>query len=589
MQSLQEIEIFGDKLPSAAYLRKQWNLYIQHNFENSRRNFRVISISLFIFPGRVSNSNVDVYRNNVAEYITGIEGSLMYVHKCLPDWNVRIHVDYSVVAATRLRGPKHAGIRGLAVSLIDALEGLQQTYDKTMQIVAVRRKFPRGKERYTMFPAMYRFLPLFDQQVEVAMSSEADNPYNSLYHHFATDKWLKGSKRYMFIIPDSYDIEHCLVYIATHRRVRSPQLCPCMIWGAQKTEARGWPEDTIEDPRKFNEMLRIQSDKHLHYLFQNLSGIKNLGPNVSRSLLQNGSWQTLQKSKNYEDILNVLYTVTKKAISSVAGTSSKDDLVALCNALLRDDDSIMLAVFVIFSTVLSKFVPSAKWVVHFNFLDRVVPAVLSEAYGVDEWLVRLLFDSALNDGQAIIVTTSSPEQGLRFQDRRAIQNDDPGNTLRLLNDLQGGNWPPYGEVVARSLILLRLLWPHESPKSVEQAFRKMKSDYFKRLFLMSDSYLAAASVDFDAFYKMLDSLFYNEGFSGQAGRHIMQISDASSFRRFTQSAGVTFDQQNRRFKYTDIKGYNAVKSLLLKGCMLDMKMLHMFKISLNPQAQFVPW
>ncbi len=589
-QSVRDLDIFKDTITTSTSketLIKPWSLYVESAFEPASKNYRVISISLFIFPGRVHNSNVAVYRHNIAEYLAGIAGSLRYVQECLPRWAVRLHVDYSIPLSSRLKGLKHEAIRALANELLDDILRLQTQFGDIFQIVGVRRKFPKGKERYTMFPAMYRFLPLFDTNVEMVMSSEADNPYNSLYHYFAETEWLKKDNlnKYMFIIPDSYDIEHCLVYIATHRHVMKPQLCPCMIWGGKRTAG----SLTIEDPGKFTEMLSTQQDPAIQFLFNNIDAIKQLALPISAELSKKDQIKNLQRARSFEDIYDMLYKAAQSALNLLDLEKVSATLQKIVDVCQKDADLLSMVVYMNFSTILSRFVPAAKWVAHFNFLDRVVPAVLNEAYGVDEWLVRILFDSAVRDGSATIVSTSSPEYGLRFQDRRSLQNDDPGNTLRLLNDIQGGNWPPYGEAVARSVTFLRLLWPLSAPRQVEQKFRQIKNDYYKRLYYMGDCLLQAADIQYDTFYKVLDHMFYNEGFFGQAGRHVMQIVDSSRYSKFLSKYHITYDAKQRRYSFKDTCGYEQLKGVLLKGCLLDMKMLHMFKICKNPLAQTLKW
>ena len=585
---LQNLAIFNVTVPTAVAkitLVKAWNLYIEPAFTQTSTQYKVISISLFIFPGRVHNSNVEVYRNNIAEYLKGIAGSLRYVRSCLAGWAVRVHVDYSIPLSTRLKGSKHESIRLLAQELMDDLDRLQEMYGATLQVVGVRRKFPKGKERFTMFPAMYRFLPLFDPNVDIAMSSEADNPYNSLYHHFAESEWLETTKKYMFIIPDSYDIEHCLVYIATHRDVVLPQLCPCMIWGGKKVgDSR-----TIEDAAKFTQMLALQQDPAVVYLFRNIDAIKELARPISKQISQGDLLNSLRNARTLESIHKLLFSVTAKALETLNPEILPPKLqriVAICKG---DADLMCLIVYINFSTLLSRFVPSAKWVAHFNFLDKVVPAVVSEAYGVDEWLVRVLFDSSMRDGSAIVVSNSAPEYGLRFQDRRALQNDDPGNTIRLFNDIQGGHWPPYGEAVARCVTFLRLMWPLSAPQQVQTTFRQTKNQYYKRLYYMGDCLLLAAGVSYDAFHKLLDHLFFGEGFFLQAGRHVMQVIDSNRFNKFLKQNDITYDAKQRRYSFKNSLGYEKLKVVFLKGCLLDMKMLHMFKICKNSLAQTLPW
>lgn len=559
----------------------EWGLYVEHSRRVlSSRSKKVASASLFFYPDRSKMGDIEGYRMRTTVFLTGILQSLEFV-RAIKDWTFRLYVDYSIVRAADHSDPD---LQDIACKILDVLDDYAESFNKELEIICVRSSHSNYKT-HTFLPSLWRYLPLFDPNVDMLLCSDADNPFNSLYVHFAKTHW-EHDARYFMIVPDSYAPHQCVIHAAMNMESHSALLClNAQLWGAKRTDAR----ETIEDPAVFTRMLDVIKHPDTYALWSSIGDLNEMRFDVINAIGTSTHYRELLYANGWEPLKDTLITVTQSISRELGKKCKKANLARLLEMASENRHIAGFIAFMSFPNLIERYFPPARWLAHSDFRDIVIPVVLDQSFGLDEWLLHILYDHAASSSKVSLLRTSSLEKGLAFKDVISIQRDDPGNTARILSDVVGNYWPPFGEFAARCVAFLKMIAPEPSDKVVGPMFKQLKSNYYKRLYLIARTTFEAMGMDFKAVYKIFDSLYWSDGFEKRSQKHLMNVADSKKFENWIKSIGVRFDHKTRRFTYPSIKAFIEVKEVCLKGCLVDIKLLHCFKFSEDLTAQLVPW
>lgn len=560
----------------------EWGLYIENLRRPAlNRTKKVASASLFFYPDRSRKGDIEGYRIRTTVFLTGILQSLEYV-RAIKDWTFRLYVDYSIV-----RAAEHSDdpdLQQIASKILSVLDDYAMNYKKELEIICVRSSHANYKV-HTFLPSLWRYLPLFDPDVEMLLCSDADNPFNSLYIHFAKSHW-EHDARYFMIVPDSYAPHQCLIHAAMNMESQSALLClNAQLWGAKKTDN----QNTIENPRVFTRMLEVLRHSDTHALWSSLDDLSEMRIDVVKAIGTSTHYKELLYVSGWEPLKDMLIRVTQAISRDLSKKCKRANLTRLLEIASTNREIAGFIAFMSFPNLIERHFAPARWLAHSDFRDLVIPAVLDQSFGLDEWLLHILYDHAVLTSKVSLLRTSSHDKGLTFRDVVNIQRDDPGNTARILSDVAGNYWPPFGDFTARCVAFLKMIAPEANDRVVGPVFKQLKSNYYKRLYLIARVTFEAMGMDFNAVYKIFDSLYWSEGFEKRSQKHLMNVSDSKKFENWIKVIGVKFDHKTRRFTYPSVKAFIEVKEVCLKGCLVDIKLLHCFKFSEDLAAQLVPW
>ncbi len=561
------------------YYVEAWKLYLQpiHLPNTSHRN--IASASLFLYPERAEKGQVDEYRGRVSEYLKGIKRSLDFI-KTKSEWAYRMYVDYSIV-----KGLHHTNqdIQEISASMMNALETYRIEYAGDIELIAVRCL----EERSSFLASLWRFLPLFDPNVTRFLCSEADNPFNSLYLYLADTFW-KPEDKYMMISPDTYGPPHCLIRVAMDIESNSADKCfIAQNWGGKKIGK----DKTIENPALFTILLEALEDEQtlkmwssaLHILIMRQAIISMISKQLDlKKIVYSKSWD-ITKKLMIESIQKAGENLSRRKDES-RSLKEINDLFALASTNRKIAGFIAM---MIFPSLIQPHIAIARHVKK-STLTNIVPIVSKKGYGIDEWLLHLIYDESRKKHGVSLIRSNSPEHGLTLGQSIWLQVADNGNVIKLLSDLVSDFDPPFGEYCARTIFFLKAISP-ASDSNVHFIFKKLKNDYFYRLYLLAKNSFEAANIDYGSAYKLFDSLFHNDNFEHQAFKKAVYINDIKKFQNWIKHLNVYFDQKTRRFSYSNKQGFFAVKNIFLKGLFCEIKSLHIFKFSDDLSAQSIPW
>ena len=574
-----DVDIFHDEPTISSkkkYYVNPWQLYVQPVYLSDKSNRNVAAASLFLYPERAAKGELSEYRNRVSEYLSGIKRSLDFV-SLRKEWLYRIYVDYSIIQGYKFHHDKE--IRLIAALMLQTLQTYTQRYSNVIEIIAVRSL----QTASTFIASLWRFLPLFDENVDKLLCSEADNPFNSLYLHFADTFW-KGDDKYMMISPDTYGPPHCLIRVAMD--IESDSANRCFIaqnWGGRRMHK----ERTIEDPALFTMLLNALDDKDAISMWSNALNLLTMKQAIIKAI------------SDHIDIKEILYAKTwdalkKRMIDSIQSACRDNKLfkqgidpVILQLASKNRKVAGFIAVMM-FPSLIQPHVAVTRHVKQYYVNTFMVPTVLKKGYGIDEWLLHLLYDEVSKQNGVSLIRSNSPEFGITIGQSSWLQSADAGNTLKLFTDLVKESDLPFGEFVARTIFFLKAISP-EKNSTVFHIFKKLKNDYFQRLYLLSQDSFVSANIDYNMAYKLMDSLYYNEGFERQAQKKGVFINDIKKFDAWTKANNILYDHKAKRFSYSNKHGFNVVKNVFFKGLFCDVKFMHIFKFCDDVTAQLIPW
>ena len=562
------------------YYHEDSGLYIQplrrtDDFFTPSEPSQIVSTCLFVFPQRVKENST--YASRVQEYVRGIESSLAFLSLIQPKWILRLYVDYSTARPTtdpdELLLQRYIG---------DAVRTLARSYPRVLQVVAVRLMRPGYQTGRTFMPSIWRFLPMFDLDVDTVVCVDADNPFAPLYMHFI-DQWLHSDKAYFFLIPDAYTPPHC----ALSSTLNDYALCPvAQFWGARRFDKTS----TVAPDEVLHAMLQMTTDPDFSTLVQNVDDITALLPAVGKVIGRSVGWHGVAAIRTFAELHTVLSAAVREAITTSEAPSLQ--------IALREKSALAFVTGFLFSRVLSRHNPTVMWLNAKALQETIQQMVTSSAYGVDEWLLQVPLAQSLREGSALVLRTSQPDTGLQMHDhvQLAKENQD-GNGGGILDVLSAvaPRHPPFGEVVARTIVFLRLLSPGRAatgemtPKEVVDKFREVKRQYYQRLFLLARKQLKRSGWEWPSFASTLDELFLDTAFFARALKRLMYVLDPRMFAEWQRRTGVRYDDRKKRFWYMHLQGFQAVKNILIQGVFLTIDMLHMFKESSSSEATRIAW
>lgn len=585
-----QAEIFKDPIPEGYYF-EDWGIHIQSIYSPVRLCDKVASACLFGYPDRVKSGKLKYYQKRMKNYLEGIKKSLYFV-RYRKDWTFRVYLDYSIISGTYESNQN--GYRKLCENVIGTLESFILKFPQNLQIYGVRNGGSMDKSS-TYVPSLWRFLPLFDESVDAFVCSDADNPFNSLYLHLAeTTLFAKATGKFFMIVPDAYSPEQCLVHAAMTLDRKNPAMClNAQLWGARK-----FMEDkTIADRSLFTKLLKTMRDPDILFVWSNveellasrsllLTAISTDTENLLKPLLRSDSFESMRDS-----IISLAqFTIDKIKNDRTVQDKISDKLKSFIDRAYSQKWMTAYIAFLLFPTLLNQYYSVTRWVADVKFHEVVVPIVTDQSYGVDEWLLHVLYDEVQQYDEVIVLRSSVQSCGLAFRDFISIQNDDPGNLIRLMNDLSGNLWPPYGEIVARTVTYLRIIEPNNDDDTINSIFKQLKINFYRRLFLIAHTTFTSIGMSFPAVYRLLDSLYFNRTFQSQSMGRVMKITNVQKFQDWLKEHNVTFDVKNRKFDYTysTLEAFAIVRETCLR-IFVDVKMLHMFQFSEDLDAQKIPW
>ena len=599
MPKVSAAEIFRPKMTEAEQKKnirsgvvafKNWKILQQEIYSPLKLCDKVASTSIFIYPDRVKQGNLSEYRHKVTEYMSGILRSLQFISK-IPSWTFRLYVDYSVILARDHGDPNVAEV---CKFILDVIDDYQTQFPLVFQIYGVRNIDTTSSGLSSSFIAsLWRFLPLFDSNVNMMLCGDADNPFNSLYLHLAESHW-QDSDRYFMIVPDNYGPEQCVVHAALNLDSPSAFLCViAQLWGGKKTAMEDTSQ-TIDDPLLFTKLLEIMRDPEIRQLWSCIDELKCFRPEFLKIISDTEALKGIIYSKSWEElresIVDALQYFAKHTQSKMRDAFwISDSMKRVLSKAASNRKIAGYLAFMTFPTLISKFFPPARFLYSSSFKDVIIPVVLQESYGLDEWLLHVLYDEVSQKSEISLLRTSDARMGLQFMDVRMIQRDDPGNLINLLNDIVGYHYPPYGEIVARTLAFLRIILPKDPDQTIAALYKKIKNDYYRRLYLLASETFSASKMDFNRVYKLFDSLYYNETFERQSLRSIYRITEAKTFNDWIERIGAKYDQKRKLFSYDTVDAFAEIKKICLQGVFVDFRMLHLFKHSESVNAQMIPW
>ena len=304
--------------------------------ERSRERSRdamVVSVSLFIFPGR-ANGNADDYLERVDSYMRGIDLCLAKLSGTA--WVYRIYVDHSVLR-------EYARDSGAAAAAALVQHRLADIANKTpasrLDLSAVRflraaggalRPTAAELDDTTFLPSIWRFLPMADPTVGIFCSADADNPVSTLMLQLG-ERWLQeeASHALFFKLKTTFSPQ-CALYVATHLSGSTPQDSMCPI--AQFWFWRRIREDAADGAALFARLMDLAADADVHAFFAGL-GIEWVHGGLHRAVLADPRFvalaaRTRHPERLQEDrqlLLTTVKTVLLHVLSQVQQQGSDPD------------------------------------------------------------------------------------------------------------------------------------------------------------------------------------------------------------------------------------------------------------------------
>ena len=570
---------------SEKFLQKDWNLYIQPFKPTRAADQHVVSTSLFIFPERIKSGplHFEEYRERVKVYLGGIFKSAEYI-KTLKGIFLRVYLDYSVAMA---RASSDPALRALGKDVLDAMDHLVETF-ADVQVVGVRRN--SDDVRTTFLPSLWRFLPLFDDDVSAMICIDADNPFNSLYLELLKPWLAKRDTTYCFILTESYTPAWCSIWAALHRVLSGSVLCPlASMWGALKKRGRG--SGPIEDSKVFGDMLDLACRDDLTFAVANASvldgiergAMEDVFPKVPRKLMQNP-----------QAMLKLLEDSVIKHLQTLERSPLVERYVSMVTN--HEDIRHFLTIF-LFSTYFSRSMPMFRNLARFSAREKLLPVVSGMGYGIDELALQIPLAKRLASKDVTLVKSSNTGVGLSFSSHfsfTTIRDLDPNFAILqdMLPRLDGNSYVV--EAMLRSVLFLYQIRPNEkSLGEVVDIFKGTKVHYYRRVYECAAKEFRTMFPNFPRFTKFLDRYYEDDEFCDECLRKFVKIEDRDLFTEFTRSLGVTFQTNAIRlpsnFVYPSSKSFLTVKAVFFRGFFVNISALHLFKTVSNLKAQRTPW
>ena len=579
--------IFKPKIgrESEKYLHKDWNLYVQPSKPSRASDQHVVSTSLFIFPERVKSGpkQFEEYKERVKVYLGGILKSAEYI-RTLQGISLRVYLDYSVAVARNSPDPD---LKALGLYVLEAMRQLVETFED-VQVIGVRYLCTDAQS--TFLPSLWRFLPLFDEDVAVMTCTDADNPFNSLYLELLKPWLVKRDTTYCFIISESYTPAWCSIWAALHKVLSGSVLCPlASLWGALRK--RGRVTGPIEDPKMFGDMLDLARRDDLTFAVANASFLDGIEGRVMEEVVPDKVPRKVVKSP--QAMLDLLEDHVIKHLQSL----DTSPLVARFVKIVTTQEDIrhFLTIF-LFSTYFSRTMPMFRNLARFSMRDKVLPVVSGMGFGIDELTLQIPLAKRLASKDVTLIKSSNTGVGLSFTSHfsfTTIRDLDPN--FAILQDVlprQDDN-SYVVEAMLRSVLFLYQIKPtRDSNKEALNSFDVTKSHYYRRIYECAAKEFRIIFPNFPKFTTFLDQYFDDDEFCSACLRKFIKVEDREQFLEFTRSLGVTFAFDARlpaKFVYPSLKGFLTVKAIFFRGFFVNIPTLHLFKTVSNLKAQRTPW
>ena len=532
---------------------------------------RVVSTSLFVFPKRLKTNPV-AYVQRLHVYMKGIGRSLEFLQAHGAGWLLRVYVDYSA-AWVDIDGD---GTQSMLDVISKGLAALKETYGKGLQLVAVRYAMPGYHQGNTFLPSMWRFLPLFDAEVDTMLCIDADNPIGPLLTHFV-GQWLASDKTWMFLIPQGYTPPWCGLASAHNNYA----LCPnAQLWGARR---KAGSASSIEPVSMLFDMIGLAHDPDFKAVVRAFEDAIALLPAVLSRLGGVDGFARLAAETKIEELMKPLNNAVEQTIAA-AGEANP-----LAFAL-RNRQILTVVTSFIFARTLSRLDPTTRWLTRETVQAEIQDVVLNNAFGVDEWVLQLPLDKAVRSGTAMVLRTNSPEYGLDMHDTVKLRQE-ATTIIDMLTDAIGPTTPPFGELAARTIVFLRLLSPRDknTPPPVLQRFRAVRANYLQRLYVAAKDTLVAGNLTKEDFERIMNELYKDNTFYKTAMRRLMYIKDRAKWSAWLRKTGAYFNEIDKQFSYRDVDAFEEVKKVLVRGVFLTNDMMHMFKDLVGFEAAGLPF
>lgn len=582
-----EFKIFDKKLgkDSLRYLNGDWGLYIEPFKPKLTSQKFVVSTSLFIFPERVKNGPLqfEEYKQRVKVYIGGILKSAEYI-KTLQGIVLRVYLDYSAAVA---RDAPDQDLNSLGELVFDSMKNLVKTFPDT-ELVGVR--YPPTDAQSTFLPSLWRFLPLFDENVSAMVCTDADIPFNSLYLELMKPWLTRRDTTYCFILPESYSPAWCSIWAALHKVLSGNVLCPlASLWGAvKKRNTRG---GSIEHPKVFCDMLALATREDLAFVAANAPLFDGIESEVIQDIFPDKLPRGLIKNPR-----SMLEFFEKKILDKMKHRKQSASMDKLLSILAEKPDVLHLLTIFTFNTYFARELSMFRRLTRTTMKDVVLPVVSGLGYGIDELVLQIPLAKRLPAKDVTLVASSNANSGLSFVTQfsfTTMKNLDPYFSI-LQNILPKQDDQSFVvEAMLRSILFLYQICPHKtSVKEVIDAFTVIKRDYYRRLYECAEDEFKMMFSQFPKFVRFLDRYYLDADFCDTSLKKFIKMDEPSRFHAFLKDLGIAVVSDQNKMRpliYPSMKSFSAVKDMFFRGFFVNIPTLHLFKTVSNLKAQIIPW
>ena len=580
----------------------------------SQGQLKVLSSCLFIFPGR-SKGNPEGYRAKVDGYLDGLERSVSNIPLLYPGWVYRLYLDYSVYMPLP---PDGTGALAELVGLVRRrLSALWDDHSANLEVFACRYVRSGYVDGETFMPSVWRYLPMTDPDVAVFGSCDVDNPVSPLLMHLA-DRWqstAEDASNLLFLVLEEHWSPQCAVYVASHIAEVDSGTCPiAQFWFWRRVGRTGH----LQGRDLFARTMRMAHDPLLRAFFVDLD-LPWLQLTLVPLLAETPAYMRILTSSRpaaaaelvadlsgaLDEVLRTQIQVDDEADGGTATQRQRRRRWA--KLVLSTPQLLRLATLLVAGKVIAqsyerggdaqigRIVSKA-----FGTEDGVASIsdiVVKAAYGIDEWLLHCLMRPEENEGRATVLGASTPEAGVIRQNYATLHHL-PGTppvvawlqgVVRLqTTDSMAWSRGVYAEVLVRSCLLVRLLQPDPkapAPKAVEEAYARVRTAYMGRLLSMLGYDNMPRDLASTIRDRIKTDLVRNEGYMRAAFRRAVTLRP-SALAQWLGGRRCSFDEKRLRFSCSDAEGFEALKEVLVRACLMDMRVMHVAK---HFRVDATPW
>ena len=554
-----------------------------------KKNLKVISSSLFIFPDR-AKSEKESYIERVHSYIRGLDTCLSSLDTTAPGWIYRLYVDYSVYKTYSSENEPEAYEASVFVK--SKLEALIEEYGvkkRWFEIYACRSK----EKSISFLPSIWRFLPMGDKKVDVMFPIDLDNPVSELAMHF-TNTWLSDPSacNMMFLTLD-YMSPQCTLYIANHMDTAQDGICPVAQFWVWR---RKGPVDYRDTLKRLFDMVE---DPNIQLFFEHLN-FTWVQDKIRKEIVDSNEFSVLSTSKlTSREALDIVTKAVIRALTKSRSRTNTWTKIVLNDPRLIEFVAMMSVGHVLANSYDNDRISKMLRNLSSTEISAMSDIVLKHGYGVDEWLLHAIMRNPGDGGCASLMFASSPDIGVVVTRSYMSMHTSDGapQVVSWIHDVVDIQCDDYtgkysrnllAEYAVRACAMLRMLRPDRgSDASVYKRWESVRDDYLERL-----ERCISKKENKDIYRReVVKQLLNNEGFIMKGCIRRFLILTAHLLSDWLRPLGGSFDAQESRVTFGTMESFEAYKEVMIKAFFLEMKMLH-WNMCLPPsyrKGRPLPW